>query len=148
MKARRINAVSKGVLVGILISLIMISCSAYAKKIPFLKSTVVPAAEGYVKVKTDKNNNYVIKLNVSNLAEVERLEPQKQTYVVWMVTKKGVKENIGRINSSNNLNVSFETVSSYQPVQIFITAEVNESVQSPGEMIVLTTEKFWNNSPE
>ena len=148
MKAKRLNALSKSMLIGIMVSLIMVSFSSYAKKIPFIKSSVAPAAEGYVKVKNDNNNNYVIKIRISNLAEVERLEPQKQTYIVWMVTEKGVKENIGRINSSNNLNVSFETVSSYQPIQIFITAEVDESVQYPSELILLTTDKFWKNSPE
>ena len=148
MKTRRIKAISKSIMAVVLVTLIMVSFSAYAKKIPFLKSSVAPAAEGWVKVKHDNNNNYVIKISISNLAEIERLEPQQQTYVVWMVTERGVKENIGRINSSNRLNVSFETVSSYQPVQIFITGEVDESVQYPGELVVLTTDKFWENSPE
>jgi len=66
-----------------------------------------------------------------------------QTYVVWMVTDRETTENIGRINSSNILNVSFEAVSSFQPIKIFITAEENESTQVPDEKIVLTTDNFW-----
>jgi len=77
------------------------------------------------------------------LAEIERLDPSMQTYVVWMVTDRETTENIGRINSSNILNVSFEAVSSFQPIKIFITAEENESTQVPDEKIVLTTDNFW-----
>ena len=49
------------------------------------------------------------------------------------------------MNSSNNLKVSFETVSSFKPTQIFITAEDNESAQYPGDQVVISTEKFWSN---
>jgi hypothetical protein len=143
MKTIRFNAKTKKIFLGFLTVMIMLPCSLQAKKIPFLQSSIAPAAEGYVKITTDRNNNNVIKISIKNLAEIERLDPAKQTYIVWMVTKGGISENIGRINSSNNLNVSFEAVSSYQPTKIFITAEVNESAQVPGEMIVLTTDSFW-----
>lgn len=78
-------------------------------------------------------------------AGVERLQPAKQTYVVWVVTDQEMTKNIGRVKRSNNLKVSFETVSSYKPIQIFITAEDDESAQYPGEQIVISTEKFWSN---
>jgi hypothetical protein len=38
---------------------------------------------------------------------------------------------------------SFETVTSFQPTKIFITAEENESTQIPSEIIILTTNSFW-----
>ena len=60
----------------------------------------------------------------------------------WLQKVK-ITKNIGRINSSNNLNVSFETVSSFQPIKIFITAEADESTQAPSDMIVLTTDNFY-----
>lgn len=49
----------------------------------------------------DNSKNYVIKISITDLAEVERLQPQKQTYVVWMVTKEGLTKNIERLNSTN-----------------------------------------------
>ncbi len=104
----------------------------------------MPAAEGVVTVKEDKNNNYLIKLEITNLAAVDRLNPPKNTYVVWMETDRGAARNIGRIVTSNNLKVSFETVSSFRPTKIFITAEENENALYPGEMLVLTTNSFWN----
>ncbi len=122
----------------------MLPFSLHAQKIPFLKSTIAPAAEGYVKVKKDNHNNNVIKISIKNLAEIERFDPTMQTYVVWMVTEREKIKNIGRIISSNKLNVSFDTGSSFQPIKIFITTEVDGSTQAPSETIVLTTDKFWD----
>jgi hypothetical protein len=119
-----------------------VACST---KAAFLTSQVVPAAEGYVKVKSDKNKNYVIQVRISNLAGVERLQPPKNTYVVWMLTNQQTTKNLGRITSSKKLKVTFETVSSFRPVKIFVTAEENETSQFPGEDVILTTEDFWSD---
>jgi hypothetical protein len=144
MKTMRLNTLVRSIFLGVLTTVIVFSSSSCAKKVIFLTSSVVPAAKGYVKVKTDRNKNYVIQLQISDLAGVERLQPSKQTYVVWMVTDREITKNIGRVNSSNNLKVSFETVSSFKPTKIFITAEEDESVQYPGEPVVLSTDQFWN----
>ncbi len=123
--------------------MIILPFSLRAQRIPFEQSSFVPAAEGYVKIRKDNNNNNIIKIRIKNLAEIEKLDPTMQTYVVWMVTDRETTDNIGRINSSNNLNVSFKAISSFQPIKIFITAEVNESTQVPGDKIVLSTDNFW-----
>jgi hypothetical protein len=62
-----------------------VSC---ARKLVFFTSTVVPAAQGTVKVKQDKNRNYVIKVQISDMAEVSRLQGNKTTYVVCMFSDK------------------------------------------------------------
>ncbi len=143
MKTCRSNARTKKIFLGFLAVMIMLPFSLDAKKIPFLQSSNAPAAKGYVKVKNDRNNNYVIKIRIEHLAEIESLEPTQKTYVVWMVIDGDVTKNIGRINSTNKLKVSFETVSSFQPIKIFITTEENESTQVPNWKIVLTTDNFW-----
>ena len=145
MKATESKTGSKNFFFGILTTMMIFSFVSCSTKALFLTSSVVPAAKGQVNVKKDKNNNYVIQMKISNLAGVERLEPVRQTYVVWMLTDQGLTKNIGRVNSSNNLKVSFKTVSSFKPTQIFITAEDNESAQYPSEQVVLSTAKFWNN---
>ncbi len=129
---------------ALLIVLTMVSCS---KKVSFMTSSVVPAARGYVRVKNDDNKNYAIEIHLSDLAEVKRLQPAKNTYVIWMETDKQMTKNIGQINSSVNsitkkLKASFETVSSFKPIKIFITAEDEASVQYPGTQVVLTTDRF------
>ena len=144
MKTTKLISRTKNIFLGILATMMIVSFMSCSKKMIFLKSSVVPAAEGYVKVKTDKNNNYVIQIDLSNLAGIDKLKPTKKTYVIWMLTDKETPENIGRISSSSHLNATFETVSSYKPTKIFITAEENEETQYPGETIVLTTDRFWD----
>lgn len=143
MKIIRFNSGVRNIFLGVLTLMIMLPLSLEAKKIPFLPSSAAPAAEGYVKVRKDNNNNIVIKIHIKHMAEIESMDQTMKSYVVWMVTDRETTENIGRINSSNRLNVSFKTVSSFQPIKIFITAEENESSQAPGEQIILTTGNFY-----
>jgi len=143
MKTTKFNTRTKKIFLGFLTVMIMLPFSLYANKIPFLQSSRAPAAEGYVKVRNDRNKNYVIKIRIEHLAEIESLEPAKQTYVVWMEIDGDITKNIGRINSTNQLKVSFKTVSSSQPHKIFITTEEDENVLEPSWNIILTTDNFW-----
>lgn len=138
----------KNIVLGIFTLMIVVLLSACSKKISFLTSSVVPAARGYVSVKTDKNKNNVIEIHLTELAEVQRLQPARQMYVVWMLTDQDVTKNIGQIKSassmmSKQLKASFETVSSFKPVKIFITAEDDADIQYPGNQMVLETGKFY-----
>lgn len=147
MKAIRLNTLTTKIFFGFFILLFLFSTESQAKKVRFLTSTVAPAARGFAKITRDKNRNYVIKMKLSNLAEVQRLNPSKLSYVVWMVTDREITKNIGQIESStkilsNKLKASFETVSSFKPIQLFITTEDDASIQNPGTQVVLTTNKF------
>src|SRR5687768_13662322 len=118
-------------ILGFLTSSFIIILSACTSKHAFQSSSVVPAARGNVKVKKDGNKNYVIKVDISNLAEVRRLQPAKEAYVIWMVGDEDVTTNIGQIKSgstmiSSKLKASFQTVSSTKPHRIFITARSEE----------------------
>ena len=143
--AEFITAAARNISSGVLAIGIILSLDSCSSKTAFLNSQVVPAARGSVKVKKDNNHNYVIQVHVRNLAEVKRLDPPKQTYVVWMSDRETTK-NIGQIKSSSsllskNLKASFETVSSTRPLKIFITAEEDGNTQTPG-MQILATNNF------
>jgi hypothetical protein len=117
------------------------SCS---RKMAFETSSVVPAAEGSVKLKKDKNSNYLVKLDVVNLAEPQRLEPPKNTYVVWAETAQNGTQNIGQLKTSSGLlsktlKSSLETTTPFKPTNFFITAEDNANIQYPGGQVVLRT---------
>ncbi|MFO7658715.1 MAG: hypothetical protein R6W78_16770 [Bacteroidales bacterium] len=147
MKTLKLNSMVKNILSGALILLMLSSFTACSKKMVFQTSSIVPAANGYVNVKSDKNKNYVIKVSISNLAEISRLQPDKQTYVVWILTEMDQNINVGQLKSSSGmfskrLTADFETVSSYKPAKVFITAETDGSVEYPGNMTVLTTGTF------
>ena len=142
VKTTKLNTLTKTFLTGIMATAMLFVFSSCSKNISFLTSSVVPAAEGKITVKNDKNNNYNIKMQITNLANIERLQPAKKSYVVWMETMDNLPKNIGRISSSNKLKVDFNTVSTMRPTKIFITAEEDETSQYPGSMVVLTTDSF------
>jgi hypothetical protein len=147
MKATKLNALTKNIFLGILTTMMIFSFTSCAVKAPFLTTSVAPAAEGKVKVKRDHNNNYVVKISVDNLVEVERLQPPRKTYVVWMRSDQEYTENIGQLNSSKGflskqLKATFETVSSSRPIEVYITAEDDGSTGYPSDQIVLKTNQF------
>ena len=121
--------------------------SSCASKIQFANSTVVPTAEGTVKVKKDGNNNYSIDINIKHLAPPAKLVPAKDLYVVWAETKENGTKNLGRLNTSSGLlsstlKSSLRTVSPVKPTMIFVTAENNAAAEYPGAQVVLTTSNF------
>jgi hypothetical protein len=123
------------------------SFTSCAKKITFQTSSIVPAARGDVKIKQDDNKNYLIQVELENLAEVSRLEPSKNAYVVWMESEDSMVKNIGQIRSdskflSSKLKASFETVTPVKPSKIYITAEDNADVQFPGKQLIMETKRF------
>ncbi|MGE5406519.1 MAG: hypothetical protein ACM3NR_02305 [Methanosarcina sp.] len=135
---------SKLFIVNLLIILLLTSC---AIKKNFLLSPVVPAARGNVRIETDKNKNYTIKVRIYNLAEAERVTAHESTYVVWMETADQEIRNIGQIKStkkfmSKSMVATLETKSAYKPVKIFLTAEENSGAKTPDDQIVLSTERF------
>jgi hypothetical protein len=121
----------------------LVTFTSCSKKIQFENSNIVPAARGDVTVKKDKNNNYNIKLEISYLAEPERLQPPKKYYVVWLSSNENqIPLNIGQIVGTSKLHVKFETVSSSKPKRIFVTAEDDVTTQYPSRYVVLETDKF------
>lgn len=134
-------------LLGFVAVLALFSITSCTTKAAFLTSSVVPAARGEVKVTRDNNDNYIIELEIVNLAEPERLDPPKKLYVVWMVTEQQIIQNIGQIDSSSStfsskLTADFKTSSASKPVKIFITAEDDASVRYASSIIVLSTNNF------
>lgn len=146
MKYPFINRNVSGIIIPVII-LLLFTITGCAKKMSFQQSTVVPAARGYVKITKDGNKNYRIKLELSNLAEINKLDPQKESYVVWMTSDNNSTTNLGRISSSGSLlskrlTVSFETVTATKPSLIFITAENESNTKYPTGTTVMTTGKF------
>jgi hypothetical protein len=131
----------------ILFSFFILLFESCARKISFMTSSVVPAAEGTVKLKKDNNNNYNVSLEVMRLAEPERLQPPKDNYVVWMNTEQNGTQNIGKLETSSGLlsktlKSSLETVTPFKPSDFFITAEDDAVVQYPSGQVVLRTKSI------
>ena len=142
-----VTRLTKKIIIGGLSVVMIFLLNGCSRKINFLTSTVVPAARGTVKIKKDKNNNYRIHLDLYNLAEVNRLQPARHAYIVWVTLEQGQAKNMGQINStsgtfSKQLKASFETVTTLMPLEIYITAEDDINTTFPGNQVVMTTGTF------
>lgn len=147
MKLSIFSPSKKTLLIGLAAMLVTVLITSCSTKAAFLISTVVPAARGSVRVTRDNNQNYIIQLDIVNLAEPERLTPPKKLYVVWMVTDQKLTKNIGQIHSSSSpfspkLKADFKTSSAFKPAKIFITAEDDANVQYSSSTVVLSTRDF------
>ncbi len=142
MKTTKLNFPTRTMVFLVVATIMVFAFHSCATKTTFLRSSVVPAAEGKVTIKEDKNENFNIKMTISNLADVERLQPPKNSYVVWLESDQGNPRNVGRIITSDRLKVNFETVATQRPNRLFITAEDNQNVQYPGSVVVLTTDRI------
>lgn len=150
MKTTRMYSVTKSFFLMLIAFLMILTFESCATKTKFTRSAVVPGAEGVVKVKKDKNENYVINIDIANLAKPENLPSPKNSYVVWMEGGDNETKNIGQIKSSKSmlsksLSGSFETVSSVKPKRIFVTAENDPGVQYFNNMDIILTTNYLKN---
>ena len=141
------SVLSIGKILFLSVSIAICASSCSSKTVPFATSTVVPGAEGTVKVKKDNNQNFLIELDIDHLAPSQDLTPPKKCYVAWMETKENGTKNIGQVTSSKGMlskarKASLSTVSTFKPIRIYITAEENGSIEKPGGLVVLTTDSF------
>lgn len=110
------------------LALFISSCATTAQ---FPVSSVTPAADILVKMKQDKNGNYIVLITAKNLASAERLDPPKKVYIVWTNTKKDGIRNLGKLNIQNAKTNALKTVTPFKCREIFITAEDREEVTYP-----------------
>ena len=147
MKLLQLIPMTKNILLFVFTIIFLLSITSCATTAKFETSAVVPAARGDVKVTKDNNNNYKVKISISNLAEVNRLQPARETYVVWLVSDQDETKNLGQLKSSSGtfsskLKASFSAVTSYKPSKIFITAEDDATTLYPSGQTILSTDRF------
>jgi hypothetical protein len=118
----------KKIILPVVLMFLMTSCATTAK---FPVSSVSPAADITAKIKKDKQNNYEITIIAKYFASPERLSPPKKTYVVWVISKQGGITNSGQLKDSNAKKNTLKTLTSFEPTEIFITAEDEGTVTYP-----------------
>lgn len=127
-----------------LLSTLLLLLDACSPSLKFVSSPVVPAATGQVKVKRDKNNNYLVNVEVMNLAPADRLTPPQQAYIVWMDSDQNSVKKLGLLSPSSNLlsralKADLRATAVARPTRIFVTAERTPDIQYPAGIEVLTT---------
>lgn len=118
----------KNVFTSVVLMFLLTSCTSTTK---FPVSSVTPAADISATVKKDKSNNYAISVTAKNLASAERLSPPKKTYIVWIETRDNGVKNIGQLKGKRDKDAKLETVSSFDPLEIIITAENESDISYP-----------------
>lgn len=126
----------------VLLMLAIASLEACTPKMTFTNSTIAPAATGTIRVKKDKNANYIVNVDVANLAPSKNLDPPKAIYLVWMESNDRSVRKLGQINPSGKaLEAKLTATAVANPDAVFISAEDNADVDSPTGPTVLTTRK-------
>ncbi len=141
---KKLSVITKSIFLGSSLA-VMLVLSSCAQKMNFVSSSVVPAAEGSVKIRKDNNKNHTLQVSVAHLAPSDQLSPPQNTYVVWMVSERNGTHNIGQLKSSGGLfsktlKASLKTITPFNPTSFFITSEPNGNVDYPGYPIILSTQ--------
>lgn len=122
--------------------LAVVVLQACTPKMTFVNSTIAPAATGKIAVKKDKNANYVVSVEVANLAPSKNLDPPKNTYLVWMESNDRTVRKLGQISPSGRaLEAKLTATAVANPDVVFVSAEDNAEVEYPAGPTVLTTRK-------
>ena len=126
----------KNVIFSTALMFLMASCASTVK---FPVSNVTPAADISAKMKKDNNDNYAIMVTANHIANAERLSPPRKTYVVWISTKNNGVHNIGQMKINDNKKCTLQTLSPFEPQEIFITAEDSGTVSYPSGVEITRT---------
>lgn len=110
---------------------LLIILSSCATTLKFPSSDVTPAADISATKKEDKHGNYKVTLTAKNLASPDRLNPPKNTYVVWIVTTSDGIRKLGQLKNKNVKTAEIETLTPFAFTEIFITAEDNIDISYP-----------------
>lgn len=139
---KNLHQLAKGALLFLMLTLTLTlgSCS---RKVAFAPSSIVPAAEGWARVKKTENH-YAVRIRIDNLAPAERLDPPHRVYIVWVDTESDGVRWLGSMNSSKvflskALSASLDATIPYKPIMVMITAERESHPTSPGTFTVLRT---------
>ena len=111
----------------ILVSTLLVMTSSCSDTYEFPVSEVTPAADITAEIKKQEDPNYLVTLEARNLASPERLQKPRKIYVIWVVSKEETIRNVGYFNQENTEKFTYKASFPYQPVEIFITAEDEES---------------------
>ncbi len=103
------------------------------------------AAQGALRVKSTKNGNSKLKLEVKHLAQPEKVSASAKTFVVWAVPQNSpgiAAQNLGAFQVDDDLQGSIETMTPHHQFEFFVTAEPKGDVGVPtGRKLMWTAVK-------
>ena len=109
----------------------------WAKTYHFASTRIDPSAMGDVDLSKDKNGNTNVSLRVEHLAKPALLTPPANIWVVWFQEPGSTPENEGQLQVGNDLKGQLKTTTPLHNFDIFVTAEMDPTVKTPSDQIVL-----------
>lgn len=100
----------------------------------------VPASQGTVKATVGENGNTKVSIRVKHLAPPSKIASDATVYVVWLQPRNGVKQNIGALVLSDNLEGSLDTMTPHSRFVITVTPEPGGKVSEPTHEPVFTAD--------
>jgi len=121
-----------GALLALLLTGVMVTASA-ALTLQLGSSSEIPAAEGKVKLKKNRNGNVEIKLEVKHLAPSGRIVPGASVFVVWArgLAPEAAAQNLGALKVDKNLKGKLTADTAMSSFDLFITCEQSQTVTVP-----------------
>ena len=126
----------------ILISIMPFFITSCGTTVDFPVSDYLPAADVKAKIKKDENNIFEVTVKADHLAEPERLSPPQKRYIVWVIDVDGDKHKIGELDPDKSKEAELNTMTPFEPVQLFITAEDRKNPDWPSTYIIFRSEVF------
>jgi len=123
---------------GLLLSVLLVcgAVDANAKAaLPLGSSSQIPAAQGDVRLRTTRNGNVEIRMQIQHLAPPARIVAGASVFVVWLRGQEAgaVAQNLGALRVDKNLGAKFTTVTALPSFDLFITCEQSQTTTIPSE---------------
>ncbi len=114
-------------------------CNGCVKNYTFPPSEKAPATMAEVKLSRDGNGNVLVDFKAKHMATPELVSDGAKIYVLWaMITDVGTF-NLGRIEVNKRLNAKLSTLTPFDEVSLFVTAEKGGKVLTPSADVILET---------
>lgn len=97
----------------------------------------IPAAEGKVKVASEKDGNTAVKVQVEHLAPASNLNEDASAYVVWIKADDGLPQNVGVLKVSDKRKGELQTKTPFKEFTVIVTAEQSAAVTIPAGQKVM-----------
>lgn len=110
-----------------------VACSSTGTIRKLETSSVIPGAQGELKVSEGDNRNTKLELEVKHLAKPTALPTGASSYVVWVrpFSATGEAQNLGALRVDDDLTGRLESVTPFPQFSLFVTAESASTVTRP-----------------
>jgi hypothetical protein len=124
-------------LILVCLGILLFAGLGWGKTYHFASTKIDPSATGDVDISKDKNGNTNVSLRVEHLAKPPLLTPPANLYVVWFQEPGSEPANEGQLQVGNDLRGQLKTTTPLHNFDIFVTAEMDPTVKTPSDQIVL-----------